>query len=89
MESYDLELEKVVLKINEKGYRLIMIQLPDGLKPSAKEIVDKIQAETKSRVIIWSGNCFGSCDIPGRIEKIGVDFYLQWGHNQFNKIKGW
>lgn len=89
MGSYDLELQKAIDKIKEKNYKLVMIQLPDGIKPEAKEIVDKIQGETDSKVIIWAGSCFGACDTPMGIEKLKVDLFLQWGHNFFNKIEGW
>lgn len=89
MGSYDLELENVVERIKEKGHKRVMIQLPDGLKTDAKEIVDTIQDQTDAEVIIWSGSCFGACDIPAGLDGIGIDLYLQWGHNIFRKIKGW
>ena len=89
MGNYDLELENVVLKIDEEGHKLVMIQLPDGLKMEAKEIVDTIEEKTNAKVIIWSGSCFGACDTPSGMDGIGVDLYLQWGHNIFRKIQGW
>lgn len=77
--DYDLELEKTVKKIVETKAKTVCIQLPDGLKPKAKEIVDKIEKETKARCVIWAGSCFGACDTP----KLDVDLLIQWGHSEW------
>ena len=62
--NYNLELEKTIKQINKSKAKSVCIQLPDGLKPKAKEIADKIEKETNAKVIIWAGSCFGACDIP-------------------------
>jgi len=80
--QYDLELEKAIKQISKQKAKLVCIQLPDGLKPNAKEIADKIEAETKAKIIIWQGSCFGACDVPLQIEKLGVDLLIQWGHSE-------
>jgi len=81
MHSYDLELNKVIEKINKEKAKLVCIQLPDGLKPRAKEIQQAIEKNTKANVVIWLGSCFGACDIPLQVEKLGVDLLIQWGHS--------
>ena len=75
---YNLELNKAINKIKEKKATTVLIQLPDGLKPKAKEIADKIKEQTKAKVIIWAGSCFGACDIPN----VDVDLLIQWGHSE-------
>jgi len=80
--QYDLELEKAIKQINKQKAKLVCVQLPDGLKPNSKEIVDKIEAGTKTKIIIWQGSCFGACDLPLQIEKLGVDMLIQWGHSE-------
>lgn len=89
MEMYDLELEKAISKINEKSYKRVLIQLPDGLKPKAKDIVDQIQEKTSAEVLIWQQECYGGCDIPTGLESLNIDFLIQWGHNSFKRIEGW
>ena len=81
--DYDLELERVVKKINKEKARLVCIQLPDGLKPKAKLIQDEIEDKTKAKVVIWAGSCFGACDIPLEVEKLGVDLLIQFGHSSW------
>ena len=81
--NYDLEIDKAVKQINKEKAKLVCLQLPDGLKPRAKEIQDKLEEETKAKIIIWAGSCFGACDIPVHLEKLGVDLLIQWGHSEW------
>ena len=45
--QYDLELGEAVKEIKDKKAKTVCIQLPDGLKPKAKEIADKIEKEKR------------------------------------------
>ena len=79
--DYDLELKRVVDKIKREKANLVCIQLPDGLKPEAKIIQNEIESKTNAKVIIWAGSCFGACDIPSEVERLGVDLLIQFGHS--------
>jgi len=81
--NYDLELERAIAIIRQRKPRLVCVQLPDGLKPMAKQIQDSLETETHTDVIIWAGSCFGACDIPGGLDKLGVDLLIQWGHSEW------
>ena len=79
--EYDLEIEKVVDKINKEKAKLVCIQLADGLKPKAKLIQNKIEKKTNAKVVIWAGSCFGACDIPLEVKRMGIDLLIQFGHS--------
>ena len=79
--DYDLELDKVVEKINKEKAKLVCIQLADGLKPEAKTIQQEIEKKTKAQVLIWGGSCFGACDIPNQLKDLKVDLLIQFGHS--------
>ncbi len=79
---YNLELNKAISSIKNSKAKRVCIQLPEGLKPKAKEIVDKLEKETSAKVVIWMGSCFGACDVP-KLED--VDLLIQWGHSEFKK----
>ncbi len=81
--NYELNIEKVISKIKDKKAKTVCIQLPDGLKPKAKDIQEQIESNTKAKVIIWSGSCFGACDTPTEISKLGIDLLIQWGHSRW------
>ncbi|MEK6864022.1 MAG: diphthamide synthesis protein [Nanoarchaeota archaeon] len=76
--EYDLELERVAKEIRKKNAKTVCIQLPDGLKPKATEIADYLQKNTKAKILIWAGSCFGACDIPN----VDADLLIQWGHSK-------
>lgn len=81
-EKYDLELDKAVKEIKKikKKSPKIIIQLPDGLKPAATDIVDYLQSKTKAADIrIWLGTCYGACDLP----KTDADLVIQFGHAEW------
>ena len=76
---YKLELDKAVTEIKKAKAKTVCIQLPDGLKPKAKMIVDTIEKDTAAKVIIWAGSCYGACDVPN----LEVDLAIQWGHSKW------
>lgn len=81
--EYDLELERITKAIKEKGYKKVCLQLPDGIKPKAKEITDVIREKTDADVIIWAGSNFGACDLPLEVERLGVDALIHFGHSEW------
>jgi len=81
--NYDLEIDNVVEKIKSENAKSVCIQLPDGLKLRAKDIADIVKERTEVNVIIWAGSCYGACDIPLEVERLGVDLLIQWGHSSF------
>lgn len=82
--NYDLELEKAIEAIKKHNAKLVCIQLPDGLKPRANEISDYLKEKTGAKIIIWAGSCFGACDLPLEVERLGVDMLIHWGHKEWD-----
>ena len=83
LERYDLELQTVENKIKAENAKIVCIQLPDGLKPYAKQIVDELQKRTGAKVMTWLGSCWGACDLPLEVNRLGVDLLVQWGHSEW------
>ncbi|MBW3019283.1 diphthamide synthesis protein [Candidatus Woesearchaeota archaeon] len=79
--KYNLELDRVVKDIKQQKAKMVCIQLPDGLKPEANKITDRIKKDTSAEVVIWLGSCFGACDVPLEVSRIGADMIIQWGHS--------
>lgn len=76
---FDLELDKVVKLIEREKAEQVLIQLPDGLKPRAKEIQEFLKQRTKAKIFFWAGSCYGSCDLP---DVSGMDLMIQFGHSK-------
>ncbi|HJX06079.1 MAG TPA: diphthamide synthesis protein [Candidatus Nanoarchaeia archaeon] len=85
MDDYDLELDKVADKIISEKAKIVLIQLPDGLKPKANEIKDylKNKIDKNTKLLFWAGSCFGACDVPVQAEKLGIDLIIQFGHSEW------
>ncbi|MFH0867863.1 MAG: diphthamide synthesis protein [Candidatus Woesearchaeota archaeon] len=83
MENYDLKLNRVVEEIKKNNAKSVCIQMPDGLKPRAKDIQEYIEKNTNASVMIWLGSCYGACDTPN----VNADLLIQWGHSEF--VKAW
>ncbi len=84
--DYDLELENVAAKIKKEKAKRVLIQLPDGLKPYAVSIYQELKNKTQNKpeIIVWMGSCFGACDVPTEVEKLGIDMIVQFGHSNWN-----
>lgn len=78
--EYNLEIGKAINEINRTKARKVLIQLPEGLKPFATQIVDELEKATKSKCFIWLGSCYGSCDLPPVKDK-EFDLLIQFGHS--------
>lgn len=82
VEKYNLELERAVSEIKKQKAKSVCIQLPDSLKPMAKEIADFIRDKTGAEAIIWLETCFGACDTP-ELGNQKTDLMIQWGHSNW------
>ena len=81
--QYDLDLARVVERINKEHAKRVCIQLPEGLKPRAPDIIKHLEKDTHARIIIWLGSCYGACDVPTQVASLGVDLIVQWGHAEW------
>ncbi|MDA3856091.1 MAG: diphthamide synthesis protein [Candidatus Woesearchaeota archaeon] len=84
---YDLEIDKLIDDINSNNHKLVLLQFPDGLKYYSKEIIDELKEKTKADYFSYFGTCFGACDIPHHLDKLGFDLCVQWGHAVYIKKK--
>ena len=80
MNDYNLELDKVAEKIKQENAKTVLIQLPDGLKPRAKEIKQELEKKTNASIMIWADSCFGACDLPSNIK---ADLLVHFGHSEW------
>ncbi|MEK6934866.1 MAG: diphthamide synthesis protein [Nanoarchaeota archaeon] len=75
--EYDLELDKAIEEIKKIKAKNVLVQFPDGLKPKATEVAEKLKKETTANIFIWMESCWGSCDYP---EIKNIDLLIQFGH---------
>lgn len=79
--DYDLETERMISEIKNNDAKLVLLHLPDGLKPRAQELQKEIINKTSANVLIWCGSNFGACDLPVDVQRAGVDLIIHFGHS--------
>jgi diphthamide biosynthesis enzyme Dph1/Dph2-like protein len=80
-ESYDLQLDDAVAQVRAENAKLVLIQLPDGLKPFADRILQTLSRECPdTQFVFWADSCFGACDAPLHVRHLGFDLLLAFGH---------
>ena len=80
MSMYNMDLDRVIAKINSKDAKNVGLQFPEGLKMQAIKIARKIESETDATVIISGDPCFGACDVSDYKMKGSVDLIVHYGH---------
>ena len=86
-EIYDIEIDRIVNTIKKQKAGKILLQFPEGMKPDSTTIADEVEERSNCQCFIWMGSCFGACDIPLEVEKLGVDLIIQFGHSAWNYNK--
>jgi 2-(3-amino-3-carboxypropyl)histidine synthase len=83
---HDFEIDRIIKIIKERGYRVIGLQLPEGLKDSATEIADAIKDKSGCDVVVSADPCYGACDLADdSMKRIGADALIHFGHSPIFK----
>ena len=80
MSMYDMDLDRVIRKINSMDAKTVGLQFPEGLKIQATKIAREIEAQTDAIVVISGDPCFGACDVSDWKMKGSVDLIVHYGH---------
>ena len=89
LERHDFQLEELIKRIEENDHRLVALQIPEGLKMQALEMMDEIEEETSAKVILAADPCYGACDlVHDKMKLMGVELVAHMGHSQMNIDSG-
>ena len=73
LSRHEFELDDLVERIKKNDTKLVALQVPEGLKMQALEIMDKIETETSARVVLSADPCYRACDlVHDKMQNIGV-----------------
>ncbi|AAT43015.1 diphthamide biosynthesis enzyme Dph2 [Picrophilus oshimae] len=75
----------VIEQLKAMNAKRILLQIPDGLKPSAFRLFNMFSKDFN--VIISSQGFYGACDIGNREIYDNVDCIVQFGHSEIPNIK--
>ena len=84
---YKFEEDKLINEVKKHKPKLILLQLPEGLKKEASKLVKTIKQNTDSEVIVSGEPCWGACDIAlDEAKNLKADLIILYGHAPFMKI---
>ena len=83
---YNLELDRVIIAIKEREAEKVLLQLPDGMRPFAAELVEALEKATGASIFLSGDSCYGACDIAlTQAKQLGVDMIVHYGHTPMVK----
>ena len=89
LEKHDFQLEELVERIKSNDNRLVALQVPEGLKIQALEMMDAIEGDSGAKVILAADPCYGACDlVHDKMKMLGVELVAHMGHSQMNIASG-
>ncbi|MCS5526189.1 MAG: 2-(3-amino-3-carboxypropyl)histidine synthase subunit 1/2 [Candidatus Poseidoniaceae archaeon] len=89
LDRHDFQLEELIERIRASDHRLIALQVPEGLKMQALEMMDEIEDETSAKVVLAADPCYGACDlVHDKMKMMGVELVAHMGHSQMNIESG-
>ncbi len=89
LERHDFQLDDLVERLNRSDTRLLALQVPEGLKMQALEMMDAIETETATKVVLAADPCYGACDlVHDKMKRMGVELVAHMGHSQMNIDSG-
>jgi 2-(3-amino-3-carboxypropyl)histidine synthase len=78
---YDLEEARLIDEIKKRSSRRVVLQLPEGLKPRAARLAEKLQAATGAEVLVSGDPCYGACDLAlHQMKELRADLLIHVGH---------
>lgn len=89
LDRHDFQLDQLMERIQANDNRLIALQIPEGLKMQALEMMDTIETETSAKVVLAADPCYGACDlVHDKMKLMGVELVAHMGHSQMNIESG-
>ena len=89
LDRHDFQLDELVDRIKSNDHRLIALQVPEGLKMQALEMMDQIEDDSDAKVVLAADPCYGACDlVHDKMRAMGVELVAHMGHSQMNIDSG-
>ncbi len=89
LEKHDFEINDLVNLIKSNDNRLVALQVPEGLKMQALELIDQLENKSSAQIILAADPCYGACDlVHNKMKMMGVELVAHMGHSQMNIDSG-
>lgn len=81
---FDLEHKRLRKEIQERKAKLVLIQLPEGLKQYGPMLATTV-AKAGAIPILSADSCYGACDLAtAEAKRLGADLLVHYGHTEMS-----
>ena len=81
-DNYNLEIPKTIWRIRRDNFKMVALQLPEGLTMFATSLSDIIEKFTTAQTVIMSDVTYGACCVDDfSARALGCDFMVHYGHS--------
>lgn len=81
-DNYNLEIPKTIWRIRRDNFKMVALQLPEGLTMFATSLSDIIEKFTTAQTLIMSDVTYGACCVDDfSARALGCDFMVHYGHS--------
>lgn len=78
---YDLEETRLIQEIKRRSPHRVLIQFPEGLKPFAAKLAEKLEDAGGAEVFVSGDPCYGACDLALlQKSQLQADLLIHVGH---------
>jgi len=86
--GYLIDIENATKTIKQQGYKIIAVQIPEGLKRSIFPLVEYLKKETGAMILVSADACFGACDLVNyELKNMDVDCVVHLGHTAISDVE--
>ena len=86
--NYEFKLSDIIEELKKAGVKRVGLQLPEGLKTYAPDIMKRIEEETGALCFLSLAPCFGACDLrTEEFKGLGVEKVLHFGHSAIPELE--
>ncbi len=83
--SFDLEEKRLKKEISKGTAKIVLVQLPEGLKAEGPRLATLIE-DAGALAIVSADPCYGACDLAlPDAESLGADLIVHYGHSSQTK----
>ena len=83
--TFDLEEKRLEREVRKRRAKLVLIQLPEGLKPHGPRLAAIVE-RAGALAIVSADPCYGACDLAiVEAERLGADLIVHYGHSAMLK----
>ena len=80
---YNLEVKRVAEEIQRHEASKVLLQLPDGLRPTAFALLRDLKQQTDATIILSGDSCYGACDLATtQARAVNADMIVHYGHSK-------